>query len=244
MSQFACGLCKENHPLRLCAEFRRMTPEIRLRTALIYRYCSNCLASNHAINECDSVIRCKRCGKAHHTMLHNPSSDIEEESDEDVVELTWAQQVEEEEAMMAEIENSGSNEQINTKPENTLPTNAALLHPYRPPLNRTQSAPRSTTQHFQLTPLDEDRARLDSSRRLQRAGVFRSNWRHGSDRLRLDSSQRRIPDRTRLDSSRRLPQSKRRRGQGARRRRDMRTIIERRSAALPGSRCWRYHPRC
>ncbi|XP_017478589.1 PREDICTED: uncharacterized protein LOC108368269 [Rhagoletis zephyria] len=41
MSQFACGLCKENHPLRLCAEFRRMTPEIRLRTALIYRYCSN-----------------------------------------------------------------------------------------------------------------------------------------------------------------------------------------------------------
>ncbi|XP_049307236.1 box A-binding factor-like [Bactrocera dorsalis] len=116
------------------------------------------------------------------------------------------------------------------------------------PCQRTSAVTQSTDQRrLSRIPHAQDRARLESSRRLRHAGNFLSDWRHGNDRLRLDSSQRHCPDRTRLDSSRRPPHPKRRRGRDARRQADARRIIKDRQAALrtftPGSRCPGYNQR-
>ncbi|XP_049316322.1 uncharacterized protein LOC125779271 [Bactrocera dorsalis] len=81
---------------------------------------------------------------------------------------------------------------------------------------RTSAVTQSTDQRrLSRIPHAQDRARLESSRRLRHAGNFLSDWRHGNDRLRLDSSQRHCPDRTRLDSSRRPPHLQRRRERGS-----------------------------
>ncbi|XP_054091704.1 uncharacterized protein LOC128923458 [Zeugodacus cucurbitae] len=216
MTTINCPLCIDNHLLRWCPKFRQMSPENRLRTTLIHRYCSNCLASNHSKDECDSVIRCKRCGSPHHTMLHGISSDVEE-LDEDVVELTWAQQVE-----AAEME------------EETIATTDSIpIQPCQPTASVMQPRESSDQRCLSRIPHAQDRARLDSSRRLRRAGNFYSDWRHGNDRLRLDSSQRHYPDPAERNASRRPPRPKRRRGQGARRQADARRIIKDRHATLP-----------
>ncbi|XP_054090327.1 uncharacterized protein LOC128922741 [Zeugodacus cucurbitae] len=208
MTTINCPLCIESHLLRWCPKFRQMSPEIRLRTTLIYRYCSNCLASNHSKAECDSVIRCKHCGSPHHTMLHGISSDAEE-LDEDVVDLTWAQQVELEASEMEE--------------ETIATADSIPSQPCQPTSSVMQPRESSDQRCLSRIPHAQDRARLDSSRRLRRAGNFYSDWRHDNDRLRLDSSQRHYPD----------PRPKIRCLRGARRQADARRIIKDRHATLP-----------
>ncbi|XP_049306132.1 uncharacterized protein LOC125776669 [Bactrocera dorsalis] len=206
MTTINCPLCVYSHLLRWC---RRMSSEVRMRTTLIHRYCSNCLASSHSQNECDSVIRCKCCGNPYHTMLHG-SSDAEEQ-DDDVIELSWAQQVE-----AAEME------------ENSLAIRTSDSELYQP------CQPTSTVKHPQSSNQRcLRRARLETSRRLRRAGNFLSDWRQGNDRLRLDSSQRHCPDRAELHLFRRPPRPKRRRGRDARRQADARRIIKDRHATQP-----------
>ncbi|XP_049306117.1 uncharacterized protein LOC125776665 [Bactrocera dorsalis] len=217
MTTINCPLCVESHLLRWCPRFRQMSPEARLRTTLINRYCSNCLASSHSKMECDSVIRCKRCGNPHHTMLHGISSDAEEE-DDDIIELTWAQQVE-----AAEME------------ENSLAIGPTYSEPHQPhqPTSTVKQPQSSDRRCLSRIPHAQDRARLESSRRLRRAGNFLSDWRRGNDRLRLDSSQRHCRDRAELNSFRRPPHPKRRRGRDTRRQADARRIIKDRHATQP-----------
>ncbi|CAD6992911.1 unnamed protein product [Ceratitis capitata] len=67
-----CRLCHRYHALRNCAAFRAMRPPQRIAVANAQGYCSNCLALTHVTEECDSRGKCRRCKKAHHTMLHPP----------------------------------------------------------------------------------------------------------------------------------------------------------------------------
>uniref|UniRef100_W8AB51 Uncharacterized protein n=2 Tax=Ceratitis capitata TaxID=7213 RepID=W8AB51_CERCA len=73
-----CRLCHRYHALRNCAAFRAMRPPQRIAVANAQGYCSNCLALTHVTEECDSRGKCRRCKKAHHTMLHPPESQYSE----------------------------------------------------------------------------------------------------------------------------------------------------------------------
>ncbi|XP_039968875.1 uncharacterized protein LOC120780671 [Bactrocera tryoni] len=121
--------------------------------------------------------------------------------------------------------------------ENSLAIGPTYSEPYQPcPPTSTVKHPQSSDQRcLSRIPHAQDRARLESSRRLRHAGNFISDWRHGNDRLRLDSSQRHCPDRTRLYSSRRPPHPKRRRGRDVRRQADARHIIKDRHITLPSN---------
>ena len=65
-----CRLCKGNHTLQKCPEFRRLKPYKRLGVVRRYKYCINCLAQSHFLRNCRSRERCMECLGHHHTMLH------------------------------------------------------------------------------------------------------------------------------------------------------------------------------
>lgn len=69
-----CRLCCRNHSLQVCKAFLAMSPTDRLESARVHHYCLNCLATSHATGSCDSRGSCRRCGLAHHTLLHRISS--------------------------------------------------------------------------------------------------------------------------------------------------------------------------
>ncbi|CAD7000932.1 unnamed protein product [Ceratitis capitata] len=69
-----CRLCHKYHPLRMCGAFRAMKPPQRLAVAKAQGYCINCLALTHTTGECDSSSSCKRCHKAHHTLVHQDAA--------------------------------------------------------------------------------------------------------------------------------------------------------------------------
>ena len=76
-----CLACKkENHPLNTCGKFQGMSRHER--SALVKRngYCMNCQKAGHMASKCRSYPACKKCHKAHHTLLHIDTSKPPEES--------------------------------------------------------------------------------------------------------------------------------------------------------------------
>ncbi|CAD7003241.1 unnamed protein product [Ceratitis capitata] len=67
-------LCHKYHPLRMCGAFRAMKPPQRLAVARAQIYCINCLPLTHTTGECDSSSSCKRCHKAHHTLMQQDAA--------------------------------------------------------------------------------------------------------------------------------------------------------------------------
>jgi hypothetical protein len=65
-----CPLCKQNHSLFQCQQFRAMSPEDRISKTKSLSACLNCLRSGHIGRDCSSQSTCRRCGKRHHTLLH------------------------------------------------------------------------------------------------------------------------------------------------------------------------------
>ncbi|KAJ8937912.1 hypothetical protein NQ314_011660, partial [Rhamnusium bicolor] len=48
----------------------RKTPQQRYELVKRHKFCVNCLATAHLINKCNSLKRCRKCQKSHHTLLH------------------------------------------------------------------------------------------------------------------------------------------------------------------------------
>lgn len=75
-----CPMCKGQHLLGDCLEFRGMTTSTRWNHAKECRLCRNCLQDTHHRRKCPSKGRCRECDEAHHTLLHTaPSSDGQKE---------------------------------------------------------------------------------------------------------------------------------------------------------------------
>ncbi len=62
--------CPKIHPLYMCAEFRKMTPQQRLSEVKRLNRCLNCLTDGHLSSACPSKHSCKTCQRKHNTMLH------------------------------------------------------------------------------------------------------------------------------------------------------------------------------
>ena len=69
--KWECALCRpEKHPLHSCPKWAAYDVTRRLGHIRAKSLCSNCLAGGHATSACKSTYRCRECGQAHHTTIH------------------------------------------------------------------------------------------------------------------------------------------------------------------------------
>lgn len=64
-----CSLCNKDHYLSQCAQFQAKTVADRFAFIKEKQLCSNCFRQYHSAINCNSS-KCRKCGKAHHTLLH------------------------------------------------------------------------------------------------------------------------------------------------------------------------------
>ncbi len=65
-----CPFCKGLHPPMKCAAFLAKDVSQRYQTVREHKLCLNCLRLGHNSRQCTSRMRCKTCGKNHHTLIH------------------------------------------------------------------------------------------------------------------------------------------------------------------------------
>ena len=72
--KWECVLCSpEKHPLHVCSKWIGYSVDQRLKHVKDRHLCSNCLAVGHLTAACKSTYRCRDCGQAHHTSIHQSS---------------------------------------------------------------------------------------------------------------------------------------------------------------------------
>lgn len=67
--QSSCPLCKSSYFLGRCESYKSKTVQQRREFIIKNRRCFNCLAP-YMVNKYNSVKRCLKCGKKHHTSIH------------------------------------------------------------------------------------------------------------------------------------------------------------------------------
>ena len=71
-----CALCRtEKHPLHICPKWLNYTIYQRVSHVSSKKLCANCLAVGHLTAACRSNYRCRSCGQAHHTTIHQEIPD-------------------------------------------------------------------------------------------------------------------------------------------------------------------------
>lgn len=79
--QQSCVICREDHRLFWCPQFKSMKPTERLQLVKDNRLCENCLLSNHIVSDCRKASVCSvpGCGKKHTKFIH-----IDQDRDSDM----------------------------------------------------------------------------------------------------------------------------------------------------------------
>ena len=81
-----CVACKkETHPLNNCGKFLGMSRDERWELVKACGYCMNCLKAGHMAYKCRANPACRKCRKAHHTLLRVDSSKPPEEPTKETV---------------------------------------------------------------------------------------------------------------------------------------------------------------
>lgn len=70
-----CIICKANHPLHMCNEFKALDVQKRKSLLIKYKCCFNCLRQGHSVEKCYNKTSCKSCTKRHHTLIHSNGSE-------------------------------------------------------------------------------------------------------------------------------------------------------------------------
>uniref|UniRef100_A0A182NMY3 DUF5641 domain-containing protein n=1 Tax=Anopheles dirus TaxID=7168 RepID=A0A182NMY3_9DIPT len=65
-----CACCGEQHPLYSCATFQERSVDERHQLVSEKRLCRNCLFPGHLSIACKMRLRCNKCNKKHHVLLH------------------------------------------------------------------------------------------------------------------------------------------------------------------------------
>lgn len=68
----ACIVCKQNHKIRDCDEFRSYSKEKIKNTLRKKNCCFRCFEIGHQVKDCTSGIKCEICNCEHNTLLHRP----------------------------------------------------------------------------------------------------------------------------------------------------------------------------
>lgn len=72
-SSHSCPLCKGNHAIFQCSNFKSLSIDTRIQKAKQLKLCMNCLRRGHEQREC-RLGPCTVCTKPHNTMLHQDMS--------------------------------------------------------------------------------------------------------------------------------------------------------------------------
>lgn len=65
-----CSHCQGDHWVRNCESFKKLSTEEKRAIVIEHNLCFNCLGKNHRALQCSSTVKCQKCNKSHHTMLH------------------------------------------------------------------------------------------------------------------------------------------------------------------------------
>jgi len=65
----SCVLCRGNHPLYRCKQFRKASSQQRLNLIKQNQLCFNCLGNSHRTSQCKVEWRCKFCSRKHNSLL-------------------------------------------------------------------------------------------------------------------------------------------------------------------------------
>ncbi|EJY57435.1 AAEL016979-PA [Aedes aegypti] len=65
-----CYVCRKQHILLFCPEFRFMSVSERWKLVKKVKVCANCFNARHSSENCDKLFRCKSCGECHNNLLH------------------------------------------------------------------------------------------------------------------------------------------------------------------------------
>ena len=87
--KWPCVLCKGEHKLYNCDDFKQRSVSERRRIAKRKGLCFNCLVPKHMIKECRNEGRCKICKEKHSTLLHiDPAKNRDNTSESTKVKTT------------------------------------------------------------------------------------------------------------------------------------------------------------
>ncbi|XP_055622604.1 uncharacterized protein LOC129766161 [Toxorhynchites rutilus septentrionalis] len=70
-----CFVCKGSHFLNRCEQFLGLSSANRLGKIKALGLCLNCFSNKHHVHECKSS-SCRKCGRRHHTLLHEQESNL------------------------------------------------------------------------------------------------------------------------------------------------------------------------
>ncbi|XP_076660479.1 uncharacterized protein LOC143363835 [Halictus rubicundus] len=73
-NRLSCPLCKTEHRLNACTQFKSKTVSQRFDFVKGDRRCLNCFSQKHAVSACPSKYSCQQCGRRHHSLLHFDST--------------------------------------------------------------------------------------------------------------------------------------------------------------------------
>lgn len=68
--KIVCPVCKDNHYLSICPTYQAKLSSQHYELIKSRHLCYNCLYE-HVVHKCTSTRRCLKCGKKHHTSLHD-----------------------------------------------------------------------------------------------------------------------------------------------------------------------------
>lgn len=69
-SNHSCPLCKRNHFLPFCEQYKQKSAQEKREIVATYQRCWNCLG-RHLVVDCSSSKSCSKCSARHHTTLHD-----------------------------------------------------------------------------------------------------------------------------------------------------------------------------
>ncbi|MFM8999573.1 MAG: hypothetical protein ACKOKE_05870 [Actinomycetota bacterium] len=74
---FKCPVCRHDHPLTFCPDFKDMNVCVRKEVVHDAKACNGCLAAGHLVKECRQRRPCgiNGCKKPHHNLLHGGTTD-------------------------------------------------------------------------------------------------------------------------------------------------------------------------
>ncbi len=65
-----CPMCDGKHRLAMCEKYKALEPEYRKNRLDEWKRCYSCLQKGHQIGECNAGVKCAKCPKNHHTLIH------------------------------------------------------------------------------------------------------------------------------------------------------------------------------